>query len=105
MISRPAVDRAVLDAGSKTLSSDGAWEPGCGFGYLASEPSTRLVSLWEEHGVLALGENARNLRVGDRVSIVPNHVCSAVNLHDRLVAIHDDRVEAVWEVAARGRVE
>src|SRR5439155_257768 len=76
-----------------------------GFGYLASDPSTRVASLWEEHGVLRLAENARGLRVGDRVSIVPNHVCTAVNLHDRLVATHDDRVEVVWTIAARGRIE
>ena len=105
VISRPADDRAVVDAGSKTLSADGPWEPGRGLGYLASDPTTRVVSLWEEHGVLGLGENARSLRVGDRVSIVPNHVCSAVNLHDRLVGVHDERIEVVWKIAARGRLE
>src|SRR2546429_698345 len=105
VISRPAEDRAVVDAGSKTLSTDGSWEPGCGFGYLASDPSTRVASLWEEHGVLHLEETARGLRVGDRVSIVPNHVCTAVNLHDRIAVIRDDRIEATWMVAARGRVE
>jgi len=105
VISRPADDRAVVDAGTKTLSSDGPWEPGCGFGYLASDPSTRLASLWEEHGVLQLEKDSRGLRVGDRVSIVPNHVCSAINLHDRLVGVHDDRIEVVWKVAARGRSE
>src|SRR5438094_814291 len=105
VISRPAEDRAVVDAGSKTLSTDGPWEPGRGFGYLASDPSTRVASLWEEHGVLRLAEKTRGLRLGDRVSIVPNHVCTAVNLHDRLVAIHDDRVEVVWTIAARGRIE
>jgi len=78
VISRPADDRAVVDAGSKTLSIDRPWEPGRGFGYLASDPSTRVVRLWEKHGVLGLGENVRGLRVGDRVSIVPNHVCSAI---------------------------
>ena len=105
VISRPADDRAVVDAGSKTLSTDGPWEPGRGLGYLASDPTTRVVSLWEEHGVLGLGENARTLRVGDRVSIVPNQVCSAVNLHDRLVGVHDERIEVVWKIAARGRLE
>jgi D-serine deaminase-like pyridoxal phosphate-dependent protein len=105
VISRPADDRAVVDAGSKTLSSDGPWEPGRGFGYVASDPATRVVRLWEEHGVLGLGENARGLRVGNRVSIVPNHVCSAINLHDRLVGVHDDRIETVWKIAARGRIE
>ena len=105
VISRPADDRAVVDAGSKTLSTDGPWQPGRGFGYLASDPATRVVSLWEEHGVLGLGEMSRGLRVGDRVSIVPNHVCTAINLHNRLVGVHDDQVEEVWKVAARGRIE
>jgi D-serine deaminase-like pyridoxal phosphate-dependent protein len=105
VVSRPADDRAVVDAGSKTLSSDGPWEPGCGFGYLASDPATRVVGLWEEHGVLGVAETSRGLRVGDRVSIVPNHVCSAVNLHDRLVGVRDRRIEVVWTVAARGRIE
>src|SRR5256886_1988935 len=105
VISRPADDRAVVDAGSKTLSADGPWEPGRGLGYLVSDPTTRVVSLWEEHGVLRLGRDSGRLRLGDRVSIVPNHVCTAVNLHDRLVATHDDRVEVVWTIAARGRIE
>ena len=104
VISR-ADDRVVVDAGSKTLSTDESWEPGLGFGYLASDPSTRVVSVWEEHGVLGVGESAGGLCVGDRVSIVPNHVCTAVNLHDRLVGVHDDRIEAVWKIAARGRIQ
>jgi D-serine deaminase-like pyridoxal phosphate-dependent protein len=105
VISRPADDRAVVDAGSKTLSTDGPWEPGRGFGYLASDPSTRVMGLWEEHGVLALGEDARGLRVGDRLSIVPNHVCTAINLHDRIVGVRGERIETVWKIAARGRIE
>lgn len=104
VISRPGDDRAVVDAGSKTLSFDAPWEPGCGFGYLASDPSTRVMGLWEEHGVLR-GESVKALRVGDRVSIVPNHVCTAVNLHDRVTGVRGERVEVVWKIAARGRVE
>jgi D-serine deaminase-like pyridoxal phosphate-dependent protein len=105
VISRPADDRAVVDAGSKTLSTDGPWRSGDGFGYLASDPTTRVIGLWEEHGVLQLGERSRSLRVGDRVSVVPNHVCTAINLHDRLVGVRDGLVESEWTVAARGRIE
>ena len=105
VISRPADDRAVVDAGSKTLSSDASWQPGRGFGYLASDPATLVMGLWEEHGVLRLGERSNGLRVGDRVSIVPNHVCSAINLHERLIGVRDDRIEVTWKIAARGRIE
>lgn len=104
VISRPSEDRAVIDAGSKTIGGDGPWQPGLGFGYVAEAPSTRVARLWEEHGVLALDETTRHLKVGDRVSIVPNHVCTAINLHDRLLGVRGERVEVSWHIAARGRV-
>lgn len=92
---------AVVDAGSKALSSDEAWRPGDGYGYLAEDPSSHLMGLWEEHGVIELGPDSLRLRVGDRVSIVPNHVCSTLNLHQRLMALRAGRVEALWTVRAR----
>lgn len=104
VISRPREDRAVIDAGSKTIGLDGPWRSGLGFGYVEGAPSTRVMKVWEEHGVLNLDEATRHLKVGDRVSIVPNHVCTAINLHDQLLGVRGDRVEVAWRVAARGRV-
>lgn len=86
VISRPSKDFAVIDAGSKTFATD--VPPGkkpldlTGFGEVADNPSLILDRLWEEHGTLIGldGENA--LEVGERVRIIPNHVCSTVNLHN-----------------------
>jgi D-serine deaminase-like pyridoxal phosphate-dependent protein len=102
VVSAPAADRAVLDAGSKTLSSDGLRPSAGGHGFVLGMKS-RIGRLSEEHGVVDViaGES---FRVGDRVSVLPNHACVVSNLHDRVYAVRKGRVEEVWTVAARGRV-
>ncbi len=102
VVSVPAPERAVVDAGSKTLSSDPLRPRPGGYGQLLGRAS-RLEKLSEEHGVVAVGRG-ESFRVGERVRILPNHACVVANLHDRLVGVSGDRVEAVLPVAARGRV-
>jgi len=102
VVSVPAPDRAVLDCGSKTLSSDALRPRGEGHGWILGRES-RIEKLSEEHGVVrvAAGET---FRVGERVRVLPNHACVVSNLHDRVVVARGDRVEGEWSVAARGRV-
>jgi D-serine deaminase-like pyridoxal phosphate-dependent protein len=102
VVSVPAADRAVIDAGSKTLSSDPLRPRPGGYGQVLGRAS-RIEKLSEEHGVLAVAEG-ESFRVGERVRILPNHACVVANLHDCLVGVSGDRVEAVLEVAARGKV-
>jgi D-serine deaminase-like pyridoxal phosphate-dependent protein len=102
VVSVPARDRAVVDAGSKTLSSDPLRPRAGGHGWILGRTS-RLDRLSEEHGVIAVAEG-ESFRVGERVRILPNHACVVANLHDRLIGVSGDRVEALLEVAARGRV-
>lgn len=102
VVSVPAPERAVVDAGSKSLTSDPLRPQPGGHGWIAGRQS-RVQRLSEEHGVIetAAGEA---FRVGERVQIVPNHACPVSNLFDRVFAVRGERVEAVWPVAARGRV-
>lgn len=102
VVSVPSSDRAVLDCGSKTLSSDALRPRGHGHGWILGRES-RLDKLSEEHGVVrvAAGET---FRVGERVRVLPNHACVVSNLHDRVVLARGERVEGEWSVAARGRV-
>jgi D-serine deaminase-like pyridoxal phosphate-dependent protein len=102
VVSVPAGDRAVVDAGSKTLSSDPLRPVAGGYGQILGRRS-RIEKLSEEHGVVAVAEG-ESFRVGERVTILPNHACVVANLHDRLVGTSAGRVEAVLPVAARGRV-
>jgi len=103
VVSVPAAGRAVLDAGSKTLSSDPLRPRPAGHGWLLGRRS-RIERLSEEHGVVAVAE-AESFRVGERVRVLPNHACVVSNLHDRIFAVRGDQVEAEWRVAARGRVD
>jgi len=100
--SRPAPDRAILDAGSKALAADAArGRPG--FGAIVDAPEATIERLNEEHATVRLPEAARSPAVGDRVEIIPNHVCPTVNLADELIVVAGGAVVDVWPVVARGR--
>jgi D-serine deaminase-like pyridoxal phosphate-dependent protein len=103
VVSVPAPDRAVLDAGSKTLSNDPLHPVPGGHGSVLGT-SSRLARLSEEHGVIRV-EPGDAFRVGARVRVLPNHACQVSNLHDRLVAVRGGLVEGWVTVAARGCVQ
>jgi D-serine deaminase-like pyridoxal phosphate-dependent protein len=103
VVSVPTRDRAVVDAGSKTLSSDILRPRPGGHGWVLGRKS-RLQRLSEEHGAIDV-EKGEVFRVGERVRILPNHTCVVANLHDRLLGVRGDRVETVVNVTARGRIE
>jgi D-serine deaminase-like pyridoxal phosphate-dependent protein len=94
----------VIDAGSKTLTSDRLGVPDAPptFGRLWDDDGT-VVRLSEEHGVLEVSP-ASPLRVGDRVGVIPNHICPVVNLADAVTVVDGGRVER-WPVAGRGKVQ
>jgi D-serine deaminase-like pyridoxal phosphate-dependent protein len=103
VVSVPAADRAVVDAGSKALSSDPLRPRPGGYGWVLGRRS-RLERLSEEHGVVAVAEG-ESFRVGERVRLLPNHACVVSNLHERVYVVRGERVEGEWRVAARGRVD
>ncbi len=102
VVSRPSPDRAVADSGSKTLTNDGNSKRR-GFGIVKGIESAYVSSLSEEHGVLELTDPSVTLKVGDRIRIVPNHVCPVVNLTDELVAVRGDELAGTIPVSARGK--
>jgi D-serine deaminase-like pyridoxal phosphate-dependent protein len=107
VVSRPTGDLAVIDGGSKTFATD--VQPGgeplnlVGFGEVVGHPEAVLERLTEEHGMISL-RGGNDLRVGDTLRIIPNHVCSTVNLHDALFLTGEDGTVEEVPVAARGKV-
>jgi D-serine deaminase-like pyridoxal phosphate-dependent protein len=98
VVSRPAPDRAVVDAGTKVLSSDRLNAPGAPVDFGAvHETGWPLVRASEEHGVLSIPPET-TLDIGTQLRIVPNHICPVVNLFDEATVIGGGR----WRVAARG---
>jgi D-serine deaminase-like pyridoxal phosphate-dependent protein len=104
VISRPTEDRAVIDAGSKSLSSDGI-DPsyGKGYGLILGYEEAVIERLNEEHGIVDLSRCASKPVVGERIRIVPNHVCVVSNLHDEVAVSRDGELVEMWQVAARGK--
>ena len=103
VVSTAVPGQAVVDAGSKALAKEEIRADTAGFGALLDRPEVVVKSVSEEHGLLDLSRTEWRPRVGDRVRIVPNHVCVSVNLHERVYGVRGDQVVDGWEVAARGR--
>ena len=107
VVSRPTGDLAIIDGGSKTFATDVA--PGAdplnleGYGHILGYPDAVLERLTEEHGMLSVDEDC-DLEVGDTLQIIPNHICSTVNLHDQVYLVGEDGAVEETRVAARGKV-
>lgn len=100
VVSTRVPGRAAVDAGSKALAKE-PWD-GTGFAAVREHPEVAAVALSEEHGVLDLRHSDWRPRVGDRIHLVPNHVCVSVNLQDRFLAVDGGKVES-WPIEGRGR--
>jgi D-serine deaminase-like pyridoxal phosphate-dependent protein len=96
VMSRPAKDRAAVDAGLKALSVDS------GMPVVPGMPDVEYARASDEHGKLTLRDPERALRVGEKIHLIPGHCDPTVNLHDWYVCVRDGRVEALWPIAARG---
>lgn len=103
VISVPACDKAIIDAGTKTLSSDKSSAFGA-YGLVKGAPYATLVRAYEEHGVLNVDPSKGALKVGDKLEIIPNHVCPVSNLFDEMVGVRNNNVTLTWIVAARGKL-
>jgi D-serine deaminase-like pyridoxal phosphate-dependent protein len=109
VVGRPTADRAIIDAGSKTLAMD-LMERRDGvedatLGLVVEYPLAQMYLLTEEHGHISLQECLERPRIGDRVTVLPNHICPSVNLH-AFAALHRGGViEDIVPVAARGKIQ
>ncbi|HLI98856.1 MAG TPA: D-TA family PLP-dependent enzyme [Bradyrhizobium sp.] len=103
VVSRAGPDRGILDAGSKTLTSDtgGTLD---GHGLILEHPQARIAKFAEEHGFLDLTRSNTRPEVGDVVRIVPNHVCVVVNMMDEVLMVRGDEIIGTLPVAARGKL-
>lgn len=102
VVSRPTPERGILDAGSKTLSSDLHGLEG--YGYICEYPDAKIYALSEEHGHVDFSACVRKPEIGERLSIIPNHCCTVTSLFDEVIGMRGNQVEETWQVVARSTV-
>jgi D-serine deaminase-like pyridoxal phosphate-dependent protein len=98
VVSRPSAELAIVDAGFKSFSTDRPFVPEA-----VEAPGLEYSWAGDEHGRLTIKDPDRAPRLGDRIEFFPPHCDPTINLYDRIYAMRGDTVEAVWEVAGRGR--
>jgi D-serine deaminase-like pyridoxal phosphate-dependent protein len=101
VVSVPLPGKATIDAGTKTLTSDKAHHRE-GFGCVVGRPDIRIVGLNEEHGMLQYDPEMEQLRVGDRIEIIPNHSCVVPNLAPVVTGVRNGQVVEAIPIDARG---
>ncbi len=103
VVSHAAPDRCIIDAGSKSFSSDPmGFED---FGHIVEHPDWQLAGLSEEHGHVHVPPGATPPKIGERVTVIPNHACAVTNLHDKIYGVRQGSLENLYKVAARGKVQ
>lgn len=103
VVSVPTPKRAIVDAGSKALTSDLSGMEG--YGIVRSLNSAPLYQLNEEHGFLDISASPDLPKVGDKVKVAMNHVCPVNNLFDKVVFVRGDKILGAIRVDARGKVQ
>jgi D-serine deaminase-like pyridoxal phosphate-dependent protein len=106
VVSTARPGQIIIDGGSKTFSSDRLVNsPEASFGHLVEAPAARFHKMNEEHGFVDVASCGSAFTIGDRVRVIPNHICVAVNLHEQVYGIRGETVEEIWKVEARGKLQ
>lgn len=105
VVSTSVAGKAVIDGGNKTFTSDRNIKfPESGHGHVVEYSDAILMRLSEEHGELDISRCAQKPKIGERVSVIPNHICPCVNLQDAVWLRHGDGQLERVTVDTRGRL-
>jgi D-serine deaminase-like pyridoxal phosphate-dependent protein len=105
VVSNAVRDQVVIDAGSKTLGADRCVpKPDSGHGFVLEHPEAKITVLSEEHGQIDVSRCPTRPRIGDQITVIPNHICPCINLQDFVwLQLPDGTLESL-SVDARGRL-
>jgi D-serine deaminase-like pyridoxal phosphate-dependent protein len=105
VVSTARPGQAIIDGGSKTFSSDRLnGSDGVTSGHVVEAPGCVFHRMNEEHGYVDITKSGRSFSVGDRLHVIPNHVCVAMNLHECVYGVRGENVEEIWKVEGRGKL-
>ena len=96
VMSTPAADRVIVDAGLKSYSAEK------GFPWVRARPGLEVTGVSDEHGKVVVAPGAQRPKLGDQLMLIPGHCDPTINLHDWFVGLRNGRVETLWPISARG---
>lgn len=102
VVARPTPERAIIDAGTKGLDQQ-VGTTSAGFGWLPEVPGALVYKINDEHGFVDMTKAERDLRIGEKVRVIPPRAPTCVNLYDWIHPVRGGIVQDLWRVAARGR--
>ena len=100
VVSTPTPERIIIDGGQKTFAS----YPPTPYGHIIEHPDAKIYGMSVEHGHVDVSECSHRFKVGEQLSVIPLHQGMTSNLHNELVGIRGDKIEAIWQIAGRGKV-
>ncbi len=105
VVSNTVANQVVLDSGSKTLTSDLCGPaPDSGYGWIVEYPDAKIVRLTEEHAQVDVSDCPRPPRLGEQVTVLPNHICVCVNMQSHVWWQEAEQLPQPLKVDARGRL-
>ena len=99
VVSHPAADRAVIDAGRKTTSAQFRLPE------VTGREGVTVQALSAEHGTLSLDGPGTSLKIGEKIELISGYSDMTVFLHDRLYGTRNNRIEVVWDILGRGKLQ
>jgi D-serine deaminase-like pyridoxal phosphate-dependent protein len=106
VVSTPRAGTMIIDGGSKTFSSDRlSGTTDVTFGRIVESPESRFHKMNEEHGFIDIEKASRKFEPGEKLRVIPNHVCVVMNLHERVYGVRGGEIEREWKVEARGKLQ
>jgi D-serine deaminase-like pyridoxal phosphate-dependent protein len=100
VVSVPTQDRVIVDGGQKTFRAS----PSNPYGLVIEQPQAKIYGMSVEHGHVDVSECDHQFRVGEKLSVIPQHQGMVTNMHDEVVGARNGRVEVIWKVQGRGKV-
>ena len=100
VVSTPTPERIIIDGGQKTFTS----YPPTPYGHIIEHPDAKIYGMSVEHGHVDVSGCSHRFKVGEQLSVIPLHQGMTSNLHNELVGIRGDKIEAIWQIAGRGKV-
>lgn len=108
VISRPTAERTILDVGAKGLTMQRRTQGICatpGNGTVLEQPDVHIASVFDEHAIINNARFRDSVEIGDKVRIIPVHICPVCNLYDRAYLISGEEVVREMKISARGRLQ